>query len=99
MRLRRMNAPAGGTGGAASSEITGCSLTSRTTLLLTSQVGQIKNRSDPDARSLLTFLSTPLDPASRFGPLPETAEVARRARRHFLGHELKSQRVLAEVLS
>jgi hypothetical protein len=30
--------------------------------------------------------------------LNEISRVARLARRHFLGHELKSQRVLAEVL-
>lgn len=50
-------------------------------------------------RTLLTFLSGPLDPASRPKGLAEISAVARRARRHFLGHELKSQRVLAEVLS
>lgn len=48
--------------------------------------------------SLAGFLSGPLDPAARPKGLLEIAQVARRARRHFLGHELKSQRVLAEVL-
>jgi DNA repair protein RecO (recombination protein O) len=48
--------------------------------------------------SLAGFLSGPLDPASRPKGLPEIAQIARRARRHFLGHELKSQRVLGEVL-
>jgi DNA repair protein RecO len=48
--------------------------------------------------SLLRILSAPLEPTARLERLPEIAEVARRARRHFLGHELKSQRVLAEVL-
>jgi DNA repair protein RecO (recombination protein O) len=49
--------------------------------------------------TLKTFLSEPLDPASRPRGLTEIASVTRLARRHFLGHELKSQRVLAEVLS
>jgi DNA repair protein RecO (recombination protein O) len=53
----------------------------------------------PDARRTLSaFLSGPLDPAARPKGLPEISRVARLARRHFLGHELKSQRVLAEVL-
>ena len=52
-----------------------------------------------DARETLSrFLSSPLDPGSVPRGLPEIAAVTRRARRHFLGHELKSQRVLAEVL-
>jgi DNA repair protein RecO (recombination protein O) len=56
-------------------------------------------RLTPDAhRTLLGFLSAPLDPAARPKGLAEIAAVARRARRHFLGHELKSQRVLEEVL-
>ena len=56
-------------------------------------------RLTPDARrTLLTFLGAPLDPAARPNGLAEIAAVARRARRHFLGHELKSQRVMEEVL-
>lgn len=56
-------------------------------------------RLTPDAhRTLSGFLSSPLDAAARPPGLPEIARVARLARRHFLGHELKSQRVLAEVL-
>ena len=56
-------------------------------------------RLSADARvSLERFLSAPLDPASRPRGLGEIARVTRLARRHFLGHELKSQRVLAEVL-
>ena len=52
-----------------------------------------------DARETRSrFLSSPLDPGSVPRGLPEIAAVTRRARRHFLGHELKSQRVLAEVL-
>lgn len=49
-------------------------------------------------RTLSAFLSGPLDPAARPKGLAEIAHVARLSRRHFLGHELKSQRVLAEVL-
>lgn len=49
-------------------------------------------------RTLAGFLSGPLDPSARPKGLPEISRVARLARRHFLGHELKSQRVLAEVL-
>ena len=56
-------------------------------------------RLSSDARVTLTaFLSGPLDPASRPKGLQEIARVSRLARRHFLGHELKSQRVLSEVL-
>jgi DNA repair protein RecO (recombination protein O) len=56
-------------------------------------------RLSPDARSTLAaFLSGPLDPASRPKGLGEIARVTRLARRHFLGHELKSQRVLNDVL-
>ena len=49
-------------------------------------------------RTLSAFLSGPLDPAARPKGLAEIAHVARLSRRHFLGHELKSQRVLADVL-
>ena len=49
-------------------------------------------------RTLASFLSGPLDPAARPKGLPEISRVARLCRRHFLGHELKSQRVLAEIL-
>lgn len=47
--------------------------------------------------ALRMVLTAPLDPALRSDGLAEVSQVARRARRHFLGHELKSQRVLAEV--
>lgn len=51
------------------------------------------------ARQTLTnFVSGPLDPAADTPGLPEVAAITRLARLHFLGHELKSQRVLAEVL-
>jgi len=52
-----------------------------------------------DARETLTaILSKPLDPSARPKGISEIASLTRRARRHFLGHELKSQRVLADVL-
>jgi DNA repair protein RecO (recombination protein O) len=55
-------------------------------------------RLSPAARATLSrILTAPLDPAARLPALSEIATVARRARRHFLGHELKSQRVMAEV--
>jgi DNA repair protein RecO (recombination protein O) len=60
--------------------------------------GEVLRVSGEAGRTLAAFLSAPLDPLSRPGGLPEVAAVARLARRHFLGHELKSQRVLAEVL-
>jgi DNA repair protein RecO (recombination protein O) len=49
-------------------------------------------------RTLDAILSAPLDPTVKMRGLPEITSVARLARRHFLGHELKSQRVLAQVL-
>lgn len=56
-------------------------------------------RLSPDGRATLArFLSGPLDPSSRPKGLNEIARISRLARRHFLGHELKSQRVLSEVL-
>lgn len=52
-----------------------------------------------EARATLKrFLSSPLDAKDDPPGLSEIAEVARRARRHFLGHELKSQRVIGRVL-
>jgi DNA repair protein RecO (recombination protein O) len=60
--------------------------------------GEVLRLSSAARETLFAILSAPLDPAWRAQRLPEIAEVARRARRHFLGHELKSQRVLAEVL-
>jgi DNA repair protein RecO (recombination protein O) len=50
-------------------------------------------------QTLAGFLSGPLDPQAQPPGLHEVAAVTRLARRHFLGHELKSQRVLAEALS
>ncbi len=56
-------------------------------------------RLSPAARATLdAFLSRPLEPSARPEGLAEISAVARQARRHFLGHELKSQKVLAEVL-
>jgi DNA repair protein RecO (recombination protein O) len=49
-------------------------------------------------RTLRSILAAPLDPAERLPDLDQIANVTRLARRHFLGHELKSQRVLAQVL-
>ncbi len=52
-----------------------------------------------EARATLRgILTRPLDPTSVSRGVAEIITVARRARRSFLGHELKSQRVLAEVL-
>jgi len=56
-------------------------------------------RLSTDARETLgRFLSGPMDPADRPRGLNEIARVTRLARRHFLGHELKSQRVMHDVL-
>lgn len=57
-------------------------------------------RLSAEARTLLTgFLATPLPgPDASVKALAEVAAVARKARRHFLGHELKSAKVLEEVL-
>ncbi len=48
--------------------------------------------------TLRAILTAPLDPTATLSALPEISAVARRARRHFLGHELKSQRVWEETL-
>lgn len=60
--------------------------------------GEIVRLSPEARRTLSSFVATPLDPASRPGGLAEIAAMTRLSRRHFLGHELKSQRVLAEIL-
>ncbi len=59
--------------------------------------GEVFRLSPAGRETLRRILSSPLDPASRPPAVAEVASVARRARRHFLGHDLKSQRVLAEV--
>jgi DNA repair protein RecO (recombination protein O) len=48
--------------------------------------------------TLRRFLGRPLDPRAYPQGIAEIAAVTRRARRHFLGHELKSQRVIGDVL-
>jgi len=58
------------------------------TLLLSGEAGA----------TLRGILTRPLDPSEKPRGVAEIITVARRARRNFLGHELKSQRVLAEVL-
>jgi DNA repair protein RecO len=60
--------------------------------------GDVLRLSSVARETLMKILAAPLDPSGRLERLSEIAEVARRARRHFLGHELKSQRVLSEVL-
>ena len=60
--------------------------------------GEVLRLSSAARKTLSGILASPLDPAARPERLAEITEVARRARRHFLGHELKSQRVLSEVL-
>jgi hypothetical protein len=50
------------------------------------------------AATLRAFLSRPLSENASPKAVRELVSVARRARRSFLGHELKSQRVLADVL-
>jgi DNA repair protein RecO (recombination protein O) len=62
------------------------------------RIGSGIRLSAPARATLAGFLSGPLDPASDPPGLAEVSAIARLARRHFLGHELKSQRVLAEVL-
>jgi len=50
------------------------------------------------SETLRAFLSSPFDPKAMPRGVTEVSAIAGRARRHFLGHELKSQRVLSEVL-
>jgi DNA repair protein RecO len=60
--------------------------------------GEVVRLTPEAGATLRTFLSAPLDAHARPPGLAELVSVARGARRSFLGHELKSQRVLAEVL-
>jgi DNA repair protein RecO (recombination protein O) len=60
--------------------------------------GESVRLSREGAATLHAILAGPLDPEARPGGLQEVSGIARRARRHFLGHELKSHRVLGEVL-
>ena len=48
--------------------------------------------------TLRAFLTAPFDPGRQYPGFQEVSAIAGQARRHFLGHELKSQRVLGEVL-
>ncbi|HEY7863414.1 MAG TPA: DNA repair protein RecO [Thermoanaerobaculia bacterium] len=50
------------------------------------------------AAALRSFLTHPISESPAPAAVLEVAEVARRARRHFLGHELRSRRVLSAVL-
>jgi DNA repair protein RecO (recombination protein O) len=50
------------------------------------------------SENIAAILSRALSSASRDSPaLPEVADVLARVRRHFLGHEIKSQRVLSQL--
>lgn len=60
--------------------------------------GEVVRLTAEGGATLRRFLAHPLDPGARPAGLADLVSVARRARRNFLGHELKSQRVLAEVL-
>jgi len=59
--------------------------------------GEAVRLSGEGRETLRRILAAPLDAGARPAGVAEVAEVARRARRHFLGHELKSQRVLKDV--
>ena len=59
--------------------------------------GEAQRVSPAGRQALRRILSSPLDSSAAMAGLLEVSSVARRARRHFLGHELKSQRVLAEL--
>lgn len=60
--------------------------------------GETLRVSPQAAATLRAFLSRPLPANASAKAVGELVSVARRARRSFLGHELKSQRVLAEIL-
>jgi DNA repair protein RecO (recombination protein O) len=60
--------------------------------------GEVVRLTAEGAATLRRFLARPLDPEAKPEGLADLVSVARRARRNFLGRELKSQRVLAEVL-
>jgi DNA repair protein RecO (recombination protein O) len=62
------------------------------------RAGEVVRLSPAAAQTLRVFLSAPFDPAKTYKGVAEVSAVAGFARRHFLGHELKSQRVLSEVL-
>ena len=60
--------------------------------------GEVLRLSREARETLRHFLSNPIDPHTSLRGIAEIAAVTRRARRHFLGHELKSQRVIGEVM-
>lgn len=60
--------------------------------------GEVLRLSSEAGATLRAFLARPLSAGATPRAVGELTSVARRARRSFLGHELKSQRVLAEVL-
>jgi DNA repair protein RecO (recombination protein O) len=62
------------------------------------RAGEVVRLSPAAAQTLRAFLSAPFDPARTYKGVAEISAVSGLARRHFLGHELKSQRVLSEVL-
>jgi DNA repair protein RecO (recombination protein O) len=62
------------------------------------RTGEALKLSPAASDTLRAFLGAPFDPGRGDKGIPEISAVAALARRHFLGHELKSQRVLAEVL-
>lgn len=62
------------------------------------RAGEVVRLSPAAAQTLRVFLSAPFDPARAYKGIAEISAIAGLARRHFLGHELKSQRVLSEVL-
>lgn len=61
------------------------------------RAGEVLRLSNDARHALTEVLTAPLQPGWRPKGFGEVSVVARRARRHFLGHELKSQRVLEEV--
>jgi DNA repair protein RecO (recombination protein O) len=60
--------------------------------------GEVLRLSPAAAGTLRAFLAAPFDPSRTYKGITEISAVAASARRHFLGHELKSHRVLAEVM-
>jgi DNA repair protein RecO (recombination protein O) len=62
------------------------------------RAGETLRLSPAASETLRAFVAAPFDAARRHQGIAEILAVAGLARRHFLGHELKSQRVLGEVL-
>ena len=63
------------------------------------RAGEVVRLSSPAAETLRSFLSFPFDPAKTYKGIQEVSAVTGIARRHFLGHELKSFEVLASVVA